>query len=112
MHLICQRCNSDFESATFLGYCQECREAFKRTREKVHASQRPAPGVIADGQFADPKESPRSVWNPVEEINVCGLCGSSELSPGYGLGSGYGMGSYTFCDDCCNFLDFSEDTGE
>jgi len=55
---------------------------------------------------------PRSVYNPVENANVCGICGSKNTQLGYRFGGGFGLGSYNFCLDCDTFLDFSPDTGE
>lgn len=109
MNLTCERCDAAFEAAKFVGYCDECKAEFSKTRERVHARQRPAPGVIADGKFAEGDDGPRSVTDPVSQRQVCGLCGSADLEPGYGLGSGYGMGAYTFCENCHAFLDFCED---
>jgi hypothetical protein len=110
VNLECVGCDAAFEAPTFRGYCPECIEGFEKQRENVHKRQRPAPGVIADGKFA--RGSPETVYSPVAGRQVCGLCGSAEIEPGYGLGSGYGMGVYTFCNECYAFLDFSEDTGE
>jgi hypothetical protein len=80
-------------------------------REHVRRIQNPQPGVIACGKFTQ-GVSPSSVFDPVQAKNVCGLCGSDQIEMGYGLGGGYGMGSYNFCHECGNFLDFCEDTGE
>lgn len=107
MNLTCIGCNKPFEVAAFRGYCDECIEAFNRKRDHIHASQHPAPNVFADGKFAT--ESPKTAVDPVTGQQVCGLCGSDEVSMGYGLGSGFGMGSYTFCENCYAFLDFCED---
>lgn len=112
MNMQCVRCETNFDDATFRGYCDGCKLHFTEVRQKVHARQRPQPGVCADGKFAEPKECPQSVLEPFTGRYVCGLCGSDELEPGYGIGGGYGMGSYNFCGGCNNFLDFSEDAGE
>lgn len=112
MNLICIRCDAAFENSITRGYCDACLQHFADVRDGIHASQRPAPGVCADGKFADEKECPQSVFDPVSNKNVCGLCGSDEIEMGYGLGTGFGMGSYNFCHACNHFLDFSEDTGE
>jgi hypothetical protein len=112
MELSCIRCDKVFDSGAARGYCAECIAAFDATRAAIHKRQRPAPGVYADGKFADPKECPQSVQDPVMKRQVCGVCGSDELEPGYGIAGGYGMGSYTFCCGCNRFLDFFEDTGE
>lgn len=109
MQATCVRCEQTFEAEPFRGYCDECLSAYQANREGVHARQRPAPGVIADGKFSDEKLCPVSLTHPVLGEQVCGICGSSDIEQGYGLGSGYGMGSYTFCQDCYAFLDFSED---
>lgn len=108
MNLTCIDCAADFEADTMRGYCSECIARFAKQREYVHARQRPARNVFADGKFAT--ECPQTVMDPVAGKQVCGLCGSDELQQGYGLGSGYGMGGYTFCEGCDSFLDFSEDT--
>lgn len=108
MNLQCIRCNATFDADRYRGYCDDCIAHFQEVRKGVHRKQRPAPGVWADGKFtAEP--CPVSVFDPVSECNVCGLCGSDRIESGYGLGGGYGMGSYNFCFDCNNFLDFCED---
>ncbi len=111
MILKCQNCDKEFEAAIFVGLCTDCVEEHAEDRERVHAMQHPAPGVCADGKFTD-KKCPSSVFDPVSGQNVCPLCGSSEIEAGYGLGGGYGMGSYNFCAECNTFLDFCEDTDE
>ena len=110
MQITCQRCDTAFEAPTFCGYCDGCKEHFANVRKKVHARQRPAPHVCADGKFAPEEDCPQSLLNPITNGLVCGLCGSNEISPGYGLGTGHGMGSYNFCEDCNSVLDFVEDT--
>lgn len=112
MNLTCERCEQPFEHSTFRGYCDDCREHFAGVRESVHAKQLSQPGVIACGQFAEQQDCPRTAWDPVSNLNCCGLCGSPNVEAGYGFGGGYGLGSYQFCFDCNNFLDFSEDTDE
>lgn len=107
MNLKCIGCGADFESLIFVGYCAECKAKFAEKREHVHAKQRPAEGVFADGKFAE--GSPQTVFDPVAQKQVCGLCGSAEVESGYGLGSGFGIGVYMFCNDCFAFLDFVED---
>jgi hypothetical protein len=111
MTLTCIGCEEEFEAAAFRGYCDECIAGFKTQREHVHQKQNPAPGVHACGKFTQ-GESPKSVWDPTSERNVCGICGGEEIESGYGLGGGYGCGSYNFCHECYAVLDFSEDTGE
>lgn len=61
---------------------------------------------------SDPADqtAPFAITDPVANRQVCGCCGSDELEPGYGLGTGYGMGSYAFCLGCSRFLDFHEDS--
>lgn len=81
-------------------------------RKIVHAKQHPYSHVYADGKFADVAECPRTVQDPVSGQQVCGLCGSSELDQGYGLGTGYGIGVYQYCLECDHFLDFVEDKEE
>lgn len=110
MKLVCIRCNATFEPAVRRGYCDECVGWYQLGRTLVHMKQRPEPGVIADGKFLDgQRDCPCSVHDPVSDQLVCGLCGSDELEPGYGIGSGYGCGTYTFCFGCNSFLDFHED---
>lgn len=53
-----------------------------------------------------------TVWDDDRQRNVCGLCGSAEIEPGYGLAGGGGCGSYNFCRGCYRVLDKSEDKGE
>lgn len=108
MNLTCERCSSEFDADRFRGYCPGCVQLFSDEREAVHARQRPSPNVFADGKFTD-KACPQTVFDPVAEHQVCGLCGSEDIEHGYGIGSGYGCGVYMFCNDCNNFLDFSED---
>lgn len=112
MNLECIKCAASFAAAEFVGYCPSCVEQFRAAREAIRRKQRPAPGVCADGQFDDPENGPRTVQDPVSAREVCGLCGSDELEPGYGLGSGYGIGVYTFCCGCNTFLNFSPDGDE
>lgn len=50
-----------------------------------------------------------SVWHEEVNLNVCGLCGSSDLETGYGLAGGGGCGTYNFCHGCNRVLDKSED---
>lgn len=109
MNLKCIRCDEPFEFETVRGYCDECVDHFQGVRKKVHAAQRPHPGVFADGKFASAKECPETIIDPVTEASVCGLCGGTEIEPGYGIGGGYGMGSYDFCYECNTFLNFCED---
>lgn len=109
MNLKCERCDKPFDNSTFRGYCDECIVFFRSVRDQVHAAQHPAPNILADGKFRPGKECPHSVYDPVAQANVCGLCGSAEIEAGYGLGTGYGMGSYNYCLGCDNFIDFSED---
>ncbi len=109
MNLTCEKCGNGFESPTFIGYCAECQGVIAQQRAAIHERQHPAQGICADGKFCPPEECPRTVTDPVTEKQVCGLCGSDEIEPGYGLGSGHGMGSYNFCFGCNHFLDFHED---
>lgn len=103
----CQRCRRDFESERPLGYCAACVLAYREQKRRINRAQNPAPGLCLDGRFVEPRECPRSFDHAGRQL--CGLCGGDELEPGYGLGSGYGMGCYTFCCGCNTFLDFSED---
>lgn len=108
MELNCIRCAAAFDAPRKIGYCPDCIQHFADVRDGVHARQRPAPGVICDGKFADEKECPQTIESETGR-QACGLCGSEEVEAGYGLGSGHGMGCYNFCTDCNSFLDFSED---
>lgn len=112
MNLSCVRCGQGFESSNARGYCDECKVAFTEIRQGIHRKQRPAPGVCADGKFAATKDCPETVIDPVLDKSICGLCGSDEIEPGYGLGSGYGIGTYNFCTGCNSFLDFREDNDD
>lgn len=109
---MCERCEQPFEGAAFVGYCPECVAWFREGRKKAHAAANPAPGMHLSGKFQDVDRCPRTVENPVTEEQVCGLCGSDDLEPGYGFAGGFGLGVYTFCCGCNAVLDFSEDTGE
>lgn len=109
MILKCIECGQEFEAARLRGYCDACLESYRETRKRVHMLQRPAPGVYVDGRFADPLKCPTTITDPVTDRQICGICGSAELEQGYGLGTGYGMGSYIFCEECYAFLDFRED---
>ena len=50
-----------------------------------------------------------SVWDEEQKRNVCALCGSADLVPGYGLAGGGGIGGYNWCNGCEMVLDKSED---
>lgn len=50
-----------------------------------------------------------SIWDESKQQNVCGLCGSANLTSGYGLAGGGGIGFYNFCNGCHRVLDKSED---
>lgn len=63
--------------------------------------------IVCGGGKID--ESAVSVWNDDIGRNVCGLCGCYDLSPGYGLAGGGGIGGYNFCNGCQRILDKSED---
>jgi hypothetical protein len=66
-------------------------------------------------RFCAPREPDKqavTVWNEAIGQNVCGLCGSAEIVPGYGLAGGGGLGAYNFCHHCQRVLDKTEDTGE
>lgn len=106
MNLECDNCGQPFDTDRYRGYCDECVELWLKQRETIHKRQRPSPGVIADGKFAN--GSPASFTDPISGRQVCGLCGG-DTDQGYGLGSGYGLGAYTFCVECYAFLDFVED---
>ena len=112
MRLDCVRCQGEFESPTILGYCPDCLGFFSGQSRAIADAHNPLPNVHVDGKFAVAKECPRTVYDPVGRRNVCGLCGSEEIEPGYGIGTGFGIGVYNFCLGCNSFLDFSEDTGD
>ena len=106
--MICFRCECDFESFPRRAYCDACVAHFREISELVNEKQRPAPGVHACGKFLR-EATPQSFWDDDRNRQCCGLCGSQEVEPGYGLASGRGCGSYTFCTECYAFMDFSED---
>ncbi len=106
--LSCVRCAQPFDAPTFRGYCDTCVSHFREVRKATSRRQNPAPGIHCDGKFTD-EQSPQIVMDPEREEEVCGLCGSDELEPGYGLAGGYGMGSYSFCCGCDTIIDFRED---
>lgn len=112
MKLTCQKCEANFSARRTRAYCDSCIQRFQAQKQNIKDTQNPMPGWHLDGEFVAPKECPRTIFCEKKNANVCGLCGSDEVTPGYGLGSGYGMGSYNFCMDCYTFLDFSEDIDE
>jgi hypothetical protein len=65
------------------------------------------PAIMCGGGPTDPEAV--SVWDENRQLNVCGLCGSSDLTAGYGLAGGGGIGGYNFCNGCQRILDKSED---
>lgn len=52
-----------------------------------------------------------TLWDQESGMIHCGLCGSIEIEPGYGLAGGGGVGAYNFCHGCNRVLDKSEDNG-
>jgi hypothetical protein len=108
--MLCYRCEKE-EAKHECAYCEECLTFFAEQHEGIHRKQRPAEAIYADGQFAKPEDSPVSFITDIGET-ACGLCGDKAIESGYGLGSGFGIGSYNFCNNCGAFLDFCEDTGE
>lgn len=60
----------------------------------------------------EPDAEAVSVWNDELNRNVCGLCGSAELEPGYGLAGGGEIGAYNFCHGCQRVLDKTPDQQE
>ena len=111
MNLTCTRCDGAFEADRFRGYCDTCVDVFRADRRRVNQCQHPTPDMYLDGTFAR-EPCPRTVIDPAGPRSVCGLCGGDQIEPGYGIGSGYGMGCYNFCLDCNTFLDFVEDRDE
>lgn len=112
MILKCEKCQASFDASEFRGYCDACVQLFRDQKKAISDRQNPMPNVCLDGKFIDQKECPKSFVNPLTEESNCGLCGSDELEPGYGLGAGYGIGVYNFCFGCNTFLDFVEDSDE
>lgn len=108
MQLTCVRCEDAFENEIFLGYCPECIEHFRTVSASVNRCQNPTPDMHLDGKFTD-DPGPQTVLDSFSGRAVCGLCGSDEVQSGYGLGSGRGIGSYSFCMNCNTFLDFCPD---
>lgn len=51
-----------------------------------------------------------TVWSEELGRNICGLCGSTGIVPGYGLAGGGGVGAYNFCDSCLRVLDKTADS--
>ena len=111
MILSCYRCLKPFENAICLGYCPECLANFQEAKKRIRNTQQPGPGLFLDGKFCT-EEPPHTVTEPTSGKQVCGLCGSDQVNAGYGLGSGYGLGTYNFCEECNSFLDCVEDLGE
>lgn len=106
--MICERCEAEEADPGTL-YCYECKEYFRGHREEHHERSNPRPGVHVTGK-TNKGECPATFFNGV--ANVCGMCGSDEIEPGYGFAGGFGLGSYNCCMDCYTIMDFSEDTGE
>lgn len=66
------------------------------------------PSLLADGKFRDPADCLRTL-----DGGACPRCHSAAaLYHSYGLGSGYGIGSYSHCGECEIFLDFVPDAVE
>lgn len=57
----------------------------------------------------EPDQAAVTVWDEEQGRNVCGLCGSKDIEPGYGLAGGGGCGMYNFCKSCFRVLDKTED---
>lgn len=112
MILTCERCENEFESPTFVGYCPDCRQWFAEGRQIASDMANPRPGVHATGKFLPEDRCPKTVTDPVNRRQACGLCGGTDLEPGYGFAVGLGLGAYNFCTGCNAVLDFSEDSGE
>lgn len=113
MILTCQKCDSEFENANVVGYCESCREDYARMRQERHDKQAVATEAIGAihiaGRWGDPKESPQSAFDEISQRQVCGMCGSDELECGYGFAGGFGLGSYMCCCECWTIQDFHED---
>lgn len=103
----CERCKQPFEGDTFVGYCPGCVDFHRNAKRELAAIQNPRKGMHLDGEFIKPdaEPGPKSVMDPVTRDMVCGLCGSKEIEPGFGLGTGYGMAVYNFCEGCNTFID-------
>lgn len=56
-----------------------------------------------------PDPSAVTIWDEERQRNVCGLCGSQDIEPGYGLAGGGGIGTYNFCTSCQRILDKTEE---
>lgn len=89
-------------------YCPKCAGAI---RESVALAQAKARGVgfMADGAPLASEHKPVTIFALGK--SRCGLCGSVNLSPEYGL-CVYGCGSYMQCEDCLAILDFREDKSD
>jgi len=112
----CNRCDAEFESSHFRGYCDDCVAFYRQDREDARERQRKRAeslgAVHVTGKFNTVENCPQTANDPVSGQQVCGLCGSDEIDPGYGYAGGYGLGGYNFCMACGTVMDFSEDTGE
>lgn len=80
---------------------------FPETELRGRPMNNDVPGIACGGGPVDEKAV--SVWDAERGRNVCGLCGSDDLQPGYGLGGGGGIGAYNWCESCQRILDKSED---
>lgn len=109
LNLTCARaeCGQAFEVEYWRLYCPACVEFYKERKREIHRAKKPSPGIHLDYSIAQADDCPKSGVEPITGVQCCGLCGSSDVTSGYGIGTGYGaFGSYTFCHGCNSFLDF------
>lgn len=105
LRLKCARagaCSKWFESDRIVAYCPECVAYFRERQREAEASGTAIPNTILAVDALPHAEMPVS-------IEVCGLCGSSDVCDHYGIRAGFGMGYYTLCHDCGAVLDFMDD---
>ena len=107
---VCDRCGKEYRRARPNLYCVKCILAFRRASRAVARRQNPAPGLHIDGKFREADTFPHTFESGGKQR--CGVCGSGDVSMGYGFAGGGGLGGYIFCDNCCTVLDFMEDRSD
>lgn len=106
----CYRCKLYFDPpAPGVVYCAECVVKIRDNRRAKSQAMR-GPNFFAS-PATDPsavQESFRPVTSTVGGKEVCGCCGSEEVTACYGMCC-YGCGSFSHCFKCGAVLDFNED---